>query len=100
MDRLLNTNKSTSEFSQKRKEKTILAQHFEEELISMIGTPYKRGISDCSGIFKTVMRELDIVDDSFDGSSTEIMHRFTIDKRNVSEARAGDFFYWNPKRTP
>ena len=56
--------------------------------MTLIGTKYKKGTADCSGILKTVMRKLGVVDKSFDGSSTDIMRMLTTDKRKASEVRS------------
>lgn len=80
--------------------KQILPEHFEEKLMALIGTKYRKGTADCSGILKTVMRKLGVVDKSFDGSSTDIMRMLTTDKRKASEVRSWDFFYWKSIKYP
>lgn len=80
--------------------KQVSLNDFEQKLEELMGTRYRRGISDCSGILKTAMRKLGVVDLSFDGSSTDIIHTLTTDRREVSEVRAGDFFYWKSSKNP
>jgi hypothetical protein len=80
--------------------KTIPAKHFESGLLERIGTPYKKGSYDCSALIKTVMRDLGIIDRTFDGSSIDIMRKFTINTRKISEIRSGDFFYCKSARFP
>lgn len=80
--------------------KQILPEHFEEKLMTLVGTKYRKGVSDCSGILKTAMRSLGVIDDSFEGTSRDIISKLTVDKRKASEVRPGDFFYWVPARNP
>lgn len=78
--------------------KRVPAEHFEKAFMRYIGTPYKLGVTDCSGIIQKVLRNLGVIGEStFTGSAANIFNTLTIDKRSPTEARPGDFFYWIPR---
>lgn len=69
--------------------KQVSPEHFEETLMSFIGTRYQKGISDCSGIIQMAMRSLGVIGmNSLIGSSSDIINRLTVDKRRPTEARS------------
>jgi hypothetical protein len=57
--------------------------------MSLVGTPYQSGLTDCSGIIQIAMKKLGIINvNSFIGSASDIMARLTSNKRKPSEVQS------------
>lgn len=79
--------------------KRVPVKDFEETLRSLIGTPYIKWVSDCSGIMRMALEKLGAIDKTgFIGSAATIMRTLTVDNRSLKEARPWDLVYWIPRR--
>lgn len=77
----------------------VSAEEFNETLMGFVGTKYRRGVTDCSGILRIAMKKLGLIDPGFHGNSGQIMKKLTADRRKMVEAQSGDFLYWRSART-
>lgn len=74
-------------------------EEFDETLLEYVGTKYRRGTTDCSGILRMAMKKLGLIDPAFQGNSRQIMDKLTGEKRKIMQAQSGDFLFWKSARS-
>lgn len=89
---------STPEIVKKR----ITLQEFEEALLHLEWTKYVSWLFDCSWLFFSVFKKLQLIDfqllKNVQHRSTSIIKQLTVNKEDFKEARKWDFIYWSSSK--